>query len=212
MAACREVGSPSWVVPYSHARSSRSWRRAIVAIRLASDVRCMSTSDCSTESCRWAASIARSSSRMRAARSSSRRRSRRPSIGAAKTASPPMTTAMAPAEAPTPANPPVRLASDTTPAPSRTTPTTTRTKRTTEPLIVGLDRPPSDHTIEMPSAIAAAGTMIPSPGHNPIVRQTTSRAAVAKPNASSRRHRSRCGNGGDAGPAGPSVDSAAAPT
>ena len=142
----------------------------------------------------------------------SRRRSKRPSIGAANTASPPMTTAMAPAEAPTPANPPVRLASDTTPAPSRTTPTTTRTKRTTEPLIVGLARPPSDHTIEMPSAIAAAGTMIPSPGHNPIARQAASRAAVAKPSASSRRHRSRGGNGGDAGPAGPSVDSAAAPT
>ena len=55
MAACSEVGSPSCVVPYSQARSSRSWRRAIVVIRRGSVVRCSSTSDCSTESCRWAA-------------------------------------------------------------------------------------------------------------------------------------------------------------
>ena len=66
-----------------------------VAIRRGSSVRWISTSDCSTESWRWAATVARSSSRMRAARSSSSRRSRRPSAGAANIASPPTTTAMA---------------------------------------------------------------------------------------------------------------------
>ena len=65
-------------------------------------------------------SIARSSSRMRAARSSSSRRSRRPSAGAAKMARPPTTTAMAPADAPTSPSPPVRLASEATPATSST--------------------------------------------------------------------------------------------
>ena len=153
---------------------------------------------------------ARSSSRMRPPRSSSRRRSSRPRAGAAKIASPLTTTAMAPAEAPMPASPRVRSASDATPATSSTTPTTTWATRTPTPPTVGA-RPPSDQTIEMPRATAAAGTMIPSPGHSPIARQVTSTAAVAQPMASSRRQRSQDGNGLVAGASTLSVDRTAAP-
>ena len=83
------------VAPYSHARSSRSCRRARLAIRRGSSLRWISTSVCSTESWRWAATAARSSSRMRTERSSSSDASRRPTAGAANIARPPTTTAMA---------------------------------------------------------------------------------------------------------------------
>ena len=56
-AAFNVVGSPSGRPPYSHARSSRSWRRARPAICRGSSDRWISTSDCSTESWRWAASV-----------------------------------------------------------------------------------------------------------------------------------------------------------
>ena len=50
--------------------------------------------------------------------------------GAANIARPPTTTAIAAADAPTLASPPVRLASETTPAISSATPATTCTART----------------------------------------------------------------------------------
>ena len=56
---------------FSHARSSRSWRRASAATSRGSPARfCISASVCSTESCRCAASSARSCVRIRSARSS----------------------------------------------------------------------------------------------------------------------------------------------
>ncbi len=210
IAACTDVGSPSCVVPYSHARSSRSWRLAIVVIRRGSVVRCISTSDCSTESCRWAARIARSSSLMRAARSSSSRRNSRPIAGATKMARPPTTTAMAAADLPTLPSPPVRLASDATPATTRISPATTCNVRVAMTPNVGRLPLPSDHATEIPTAIAAAGIMIPSPGHRPIIRQTTSTAPVAHPIASSRRQRSGASRRGGVAPGTASVEVIAA--
>ena len=56
--------------PDSHARSSRSWRRARAATSRGSSERCCTrASVCSTESCRCAAISARSCERMRSARS-----------------------------------------------------------------------------------------------------------------------------------------------
>ena len=67
----------------SQRRSSRSWRRARPATSRGSPARFwISASVCSTESCRWAATSARSCSRMRAARSNDRLRPSRTNHGA----------------------------------------------------------------------------------------------------------------------------------
>ena len=139
--------------------------------------------------------LARSSSRMRAARSSSSRRSRRPSAGRRRW----------PARRRRPRwRPPTRRrrpahrcgwrarrrrprAGRRRRRPGRPVPAT--------PPTVGPAPPPSDQTMEIPTATAAAGTMMPSPGHSPMARQTTSTAPVAQPIASSRRHRSHDGSG-----------------
>ncbi len=79
--------------PDSHARSSRSWRRARPATSRGSDERfCISASVCSTESCRCAAISARSCERMRSARSVDRERTSRMIQGAKITASTTTTT------------------------------------------------------------------------------------------------------------------------
>ena len=67
----------------SHARSSRSWRRASAATSLGSSARrCTSASVWSTESCRCAATSARSCERIRSARSSVSERTSRTTHGA----------------------------------------------------------------------------------------------------------------------------------
>ena len=209
MAACSDVGSPSCVVPYSHARSSRSWRRAIVVIRRGSVVRCMQHERLQHGVVQVGGhprplvlADARRPLVVEAPQQPTERPARR------RSARPPTTTAMAPADAPTPARPPVRLASDTTPATSRTTPTTTCTTRTTEPPTVGrasTAERPDDRDADGDGRRRHHDRRRPATARS--LRQTTSTAAVAQPIASSRRHRSRGGSGGDAAPRRLSVDS-----
>ena len=74
---------PAGRVLFSHARSSRSWRRASAATSRGSSARfCTSASVCSTESCRCAATSARSCERIRAARSAVSPRTSRSHHGA----------------------------------------------------------------------------------------------------------------------------------
>ena len=69
--------------PASQSRSSRSWRRASAATSRGSSARfCIRVSVCSTESCRCAASSARSWERIRSARSAARLRPSRHRNGA----------------------------------------------------------------------------------------------------------------------------------
>ena len=208
-------GSP----PYSHARSSRSWRRASPAIRRGSSVRWISTSDCSTESWRWAATLARSSSRMRAAalvveapQQAPERRARRRSRGRRRR------PRSALADAPTPPRPPVRLASEPTPAPSRTMPGDDL-HEAQRPAAERRARCRTDHTTAIPIATAAAGSMIPSPGHRPIARADdedgAGRAAdgeLAPPTIRAPAARRRLREGGRRGDRGDAVEHGAEPT
>ncbi len=104
----------------------------------------------------------------------------RPNAGAANIARPPTTTAIALVDVPTFASPPVRLASEITPAPSSVTPATIWIERRSQVFgEAALGMAPCIHAAAVPTAAAAAGIMIPSPGHRPMARAATRIAAVA---------------------------------
>ena len=102
--------------PLSQVRSSRSWRRASAATSRGSSARfCMSASVCRTESCRCAATSARSCERIRSARSADSDVSSRTKNGAKITPSAIATTTAASATSVAAASAPVNCRNTTPP-------------------------------------------------------------------------------------------------
>ena len=205
-AATRRRPARSCGLPKSQVRSSRSWLRARRTDSAWSLERWISASVCSTESCRCAATSARSSERMRSRRSSPSWRVRRSTSGPSSSTNPPprtlaattrssrFTNASLPARIatipPTTSAPPRRLRSTAT-GPGRrasSAPSSGPAMRPARRAQRARSRPELRvHTSPDPIAATVSGHTITSAVHQPMSRRRKSSPTTTSMSASAPR-------------------------